>query len=175
MIFKEELIRKIIDKSKSQTRRLVKENENKWVTSPNMMTHYPATIIIKKVFSNNRTKYQVGKSYPVQPSGKKGVWYCPNCKGIPGDKIHCGSKHWIKALRIRITEIRKEKLLDITEKDAKKEGFHDKYDFLEYIHKLYNKLGRHPSLMSKVMALYKDKPDRWNPDVWVLSFSVVDE
>ncbi len=66
-------------------------------------------------------------------------WYCPKCnksiEHIEPTKmadfrmcLDCYTK--VNELRIKITGIRKERLLDISEEDAKKEGFENKLEFL---------------------------------------------
>jgi hypothetical protein len=105
----------------------------------------------------------------------------------------------MKPLRIRIKAIRKEKLLDITKKDARKEGFvpeggSDKDDCWEITAK-EKFLGAFCDINKKSAPLLpKGKRNRfeffsigsrflqrryytrdfetWNPDVWVLEFEV---
>lgn len=72
-------------------------------------------------------------------------------------------------LRIRITSIRKEKLLEITELEAEKEGFKNKAYFVDYIYHLYGKLKKDEDLLWMIMKGKK----QWNPEVWVLGFEVV--
>lgn len=80
-----------------------------------------------------RLKWQVGRTYAVQPSrGKKAIWYHPDhpCYGIdvwPDDEKVGGWKDiasgqgYLEA-RVRILKIWREKLQDISEEDAKAEG-----------------------------------------------------
>lgn len=70
-----------------------------------------------------------------------------------------------KALRIVITEIRKEKLLDINEEDANKEGFNSVNDFLNAFSKA-NRKGK---------RIQRSDFIDWNPEVWVLNFELVKE
>ncbi len=187
MIFTPELIEKIIDNSKSQTRRLVKEGE--------VSTDYPFTFTIpddnipresvcyfpKKAVENKedsklRIKWKVGRDYAVQSKrGGKGVWWSPETKEIKdvargiitvkdketAEKVakqimnDYSKVRTYVPLRILVTELRKEKLKNISNQDAIKEGFNNKEEFILYVQKLYN------------------KNSDWNPDMWVLSFEVV--
>jgi len=76
-----------------------------------------------------------------------------------------GLKTW-KPLRIKIAGIRKERLLDISPQDIKKEGFNDRNEFLQAFTRINQ-------------SVYKDfkKPENINrewfgPDVWVLDFKI---
>jgi len=134
-------------------------------------------------------KWQVGRDYAVQTGrGKSGVWYCPKCKNSYGfdksRKIIQTSDFWyslkrkkitptislfcyeckksqIKPLRIVIKSIRKECLLDISDEDAKKEGYKERSDFLKDFCGI-NKLTYH----------WKGLKACENPYVWVLDFGV---
>ena len=199
MIFAtENAIRQIISGEKTQTRRLVKEGE------------HPAFDIGMEintdcVFTKDaKIKWQVGKTYAVQSGrGRNGLFYCPICfkkgkkeylleqdgaKGKDLTKIDelCWYKpyHHMKPLRIRITGIKKEKLLDIQTEDVIKEGFENQATFLKAFCEI-NKI-RHcwqfpPSSgykFEKKMVIGLDSD--WfgcdkNPFVWVLDFSKVEE
>jgi len=177
----------ILDGTKSQTRRIVKEGDSGFFPTKGWFKGKDVGKVTKGTYfcvhSNTKdfkVKWQVGKDYSVQ-TGKAGLWYCPKCEaedleGSKGRKIHnieCDGD--FKPFRIVISKIRKEKLLDITEEDAVKEGFkrikkrlsNGKYvglsaktNFLIAIKKVYGKK------FSDVFA------NRWNPFVWVLEFSV---
>lgn len=173
----------ILEGKKTQTRRLVKDGEySNRETSPKIRGYHA---VIHSVYTTKgKLKWIVGlsgKSYAVQLGrGKPSLWFCPKCRSIydpmespiwpeqgcnnvldvPRGDSMCGVR--LEPLRIELTEIRKEKLLDISEEDAEKEGFKSKKDYLEMF---YN-------------AFY-DKPawviGEWNPDVWVLNFELVKE
>lgn len=211
MQFKIEFIPKIINEDKTQTRRLVKEYSTAFTASDK------GEVITKIVYTNNnKVKWQVGKTYAVQPGrGKKGVWWCPKCKGIvervphfqaeyldstscdcPDDGCHHINKsialldarrryeyiptNW-KPLRIRITGIRKEKLLSISEEDAKKEGFERAKgeDAIEERHLFFRKFWKitksnlPKNIKKKKLNYWFDALNEWNPEVWVLEFCVV--
>jgi len=176
-LFKPELIPKIINKEKTQTRRLMKpEHYVKEFVTGNWQTRGFAEVGIKGKNGKIKTQWKVGQDYSVQPGrGKCGVKFCSKC-GFHGSLLHWGGdcpncKIAVKPLRHRITKIRKQRLLDISNSDAKKEGFHDKHAFLEYVFKLYGKLGKHPSLLS--LTLSAEKKSKWNPWMLALSFEVV--
>jgi hypothetical protein len=188
MIFATEgAIHKIISGEKSQTRRLIKEGEQESYfcqnfylsnTSEHNVFAVKGTIsIVYNTTELKRKRWQVGKTYSVQMGrNKPGIWYDTETKvvhhnfpaGEPLAKKFKGLKEeWKKhypnviPLRIRITAIRKEKLLDITEEDAKKEGFKSKLDFLRAF-----------CLINGKRSQSANEP-MWNPEVWVLEFCVV--
>ena len=66
MIFKDELCQKVLDGTKTQTRRLVKSNEYTWLDN--------RAEIVEVCASNHYLKWRVGNSYAVQPGrGKHAV------------------------------------------------------------------------------------------------------
>lgn len=163
MRFSQEMIEAIVEDRKSQTRRLVKEDDYS-VTNP--IDSQGITHVI-----SSKLKWQVGRDYAVQDESGKAVWWCKKCKGTattkyPKSRMACGdcySKLSVKKsltevemmpLRIRITQIRKEILLDISNSDINAEGFKSRSEFYSYFFKIYGKF--------KVA-----------PHVWGISFSVV--
>ncbi len=153
----------ILDKTKCQTRRLVKEGDYE-VTNP--ITAKGITHVV-----NSKLRWQVGRDYAVQLGrGKHGLFYCKNCtKGDCEDAFsHVAAQ---TPLRIKITSIRKERLLDISEEDAKKEGFKDRQDFFLAFCKIAEKQIKENS-DRKENPLYVSLC-RWNPEVWVLDFEVL--
>jgi len=188
MQFMKKSIEGILDGRKTQTRRLVKEDDRR-------IADHPASAVYivepnsKKKF---RFKYQVGKDYAVQAGqGKPGLWHCPKCRTFfPADEsmkrlfknnkdcFSCiGGK--VKPFRIVITGIRKERLLDISEEDVKKEGFDFLAEFTLHFCE-FNKIpatrfinerrffGFGPEKIKKLIVNGKN----WNPEVWVLEFKV---
>jgi hypothetical protein len=169
MLFKKEMIEQILAGKKTMTRRIVKQEEY----FDNELSRIPLEKqAVIKCFENKlgRIKWQVGRKYSVcLGRGKPQVWYCPFCDSwlsgvIKGNilegEIHFGRFHehihkW-KPLFIELVAIRKEKLLDISEEDAKREGFKGINEFL-------NKF----SEINQVSCVGN------NPDVWVLEFKVV--
>ena len=162
-----------------------------------------------------RVKWQVGKDYAVQSKrGGKGLLYCSECKyvnlfnptryDLEFKRMELPSKlcpncnsidfpikatHIMNPLRVVVTGIRKEKLLDISEEDAKKEGY-------KTIREFYNAFceinGKEPLSEFDYLQLYYN-PKRllicssldnlnkvnyyklaWNPFVWVIEFGVLE-
>jgi len=190
MIFKPEFIPKIINQTKVQTRRLVKEGE----AAEEMCDVNGKNKSIFAVTHHGKIKWQVGKDYAVQPGrGKPGVWFCNSCgefgtKDCSSDDswrekgvATCLSGVW-KPLRIKITSIRKEKLLDITEEDAKKEGLKraEGEDAIEERHLFFrvfwkiNKDKLPEKIKKKKLSYWFDALNEWNPEVWVIDFEVME-
>ena len=106
---------KVVEGIKSQTRRLIKPNEQLDANQQRVIS------------LNNRTVYEVGKSYAVQPGrGKKAV------------------------ARIRLTGIRCETVANISDADAHAEGFLSRQAF---IHTWYSIHGKTASLQQPVWVL----------------------
>lgn len=125
MLFKSELIEKIKAGDKTQTRRPVKPGQEF------VVDHRNGDSIVSGRPSN-RTLYRVGQDYAVQPG-----------RGKP------------QVARILITWIQRQRLGDISEDDARCEGFPGSAAFIDYWTKLYGV---------------------FDPDilVWVLCFELVE-
>ena len=133
MIFKQ--VEEILNGTKTQTRPVCNLIE--------MGVHYPGISPIDEPFANNtvhvngRIKWQVGRTYAVVPKwGARAVWW----RRFPGGEIQttvdpdCPEsirryddamlKHdgW-QPLRIEITAIRRERVNEISEEDARAEGY----------------------------------------------------
>lgn len=93
MIFKPALVHKIVSGSKTQTRRPAKDDD--------------------------KCRYEIGKSYAVQPG--------------------CGKA---QVARIVIAGVRLEDLRELTFEDARREGFRTRAEFARYWLDLYSKAGR---------------------------------
>ena len=167
MQFKPEMINKIVSGQKVQTRRLVKDKE--------LYNSDNGDIVV--VHKNKKTKWLVGNKYSIQPCrGKKTVEYCLCCKksdpviNSTGTCESCNLFFLHTPLQIRILAIRKEKLMKITETEARKEGFpiemfpdkRARNSFLKYFHYV-NNLNRAEN--TKVKGAF------YNPDVWVIDFT----
>lgn len=193
----ENAVADILSGKKTQTRRLVKEGDftEKFHALIDKTVHTPKIKSIcywgrrepkSEDDSTARIKWQVGRDYAVQIGrGKHTELACPKCKWKPTKdtyipfgllflcikaKVHipcpkCGIE--IKPLRIRLTGIRKERLLDISETDAKKEGFENRHFFLEAFYKINKLIPQDKALVN--LLLYGP---RYNPFVWVLGFVV---
>ncbi len=121
-------------------------------------------------------KYEVGKTYSVQPKRTEPtVWYCPECHITQFDETNgkrlCSHFGHIakKKLKIVITNRSVERLLDIDEKGSKSEGFSSKMEFTEYVYRLYGKMKGHPTIISYALA----GEEHWNPYVWRYTFTVM--
>lgn len=167
MLFKPELIDKIVRGEKTQTRRLVKNGE---------VEGYPFNGN-KRVrnLKTGRDKWFEGRSYAVQVKrGGRTVQWCPECKCKGREFVihmgYCRSAPNEQDLRIKIKRIRHQKLNEINQRDAKAEGFANKAAFLEYFHRINENLKENEDLLGAVMAGRKLP----NPVVWVLNFEVVE-
>lgn len=199
MIFQKDHIQMILDKTKRQTRRLVKEGEIA-IKDPCC----PLGQMIVAVGKEKKLKWVVDKDYSVQNGrGKPGLWVCPVCDRIynsdtiNGKTILC--THIIsetslveifsgkmsapeKACRLVpfrfvITKIRKERLCDITNADAEAEGFVGfKYPkqayFMIFIKICWKKVPQELKRLGK--KKYVEIAEKWNPEVWVLDFEVME-
>jgi hypothetical protein len=170
MYFKQ--IDEIVAGTKTQTRRIVKENEmplTSWTPD-----HITDVVIMRKngPTTDFRLKWQVGRDYAVSPGrGKPGVWWREATKHYPPQWTEffideCG---W-NPLRIRLTAIRQEYVQDISEEDALAEGYGDWP---------YDPNVKHPNYFDWYRDLWQSintrKGTRWqdNPLCWVLEFQVV--
>jgi hypothetical protein len=116
MLFKPELIEKIVAGQKTETRRTCKPEEG-WL-GPSMQD-------IRFVRHNDRVKWALGQTYALQPG-----------RGKPG----------IGGRRILLTSIRRERLADITAGGAKREGFSNRREFFEYWDRLNPKCDANPDV-----------------------------
>lgn len=138
MIFKDELCQAVLDGNKTQTRRLVRVEE-RYISNGAI----PAT-----VYAWHKIKWQVGRTYAIQPGrGKKAVG------------------------RFRLTEIRQERLQDIDEAGAIAEGVQrGKWYKAGDLSVFFSAREMFGALWDSIHR----KGDRWvdNPEVWVLEFEL---
>lgn len=147
MLFKPELVQEILKGHKRQTRRIIKPGQEGLFFSEQDQDagRYSQVVVFKKT-GRDVTVYKVGKDYAVCPGrGKRAVWYSPTT-GETGDAwlADCEANGmnisiWGEPalmiagyvpLRIRITTIRSERACDISEADARAEGFANRDEFL---------------------------------------------
>jgi len=84
-------------------------------------------------------------------------------------------KGW-KPLRVVIKSIRKEKLLDISKTDVKREGYKNCVEFVETFVGLNAKhLPKEIKKLNGMIYPSLKKLELWNPFVWVLEFEVKKE
>jgi len=152
MIFKQ--WQQVLDGTKTQTRRLTQRGQR--LTPDRLHTEsswpFPPTVL-----ENARIKWMVRKTYAVQPGrGEKAVG------------------------RFRITQIRRERLQSISDKDAEAEGIHlkrirsgDRGWSNGLDGRLYPR--REQAFKYLWNSIDKKPGTRWadNPEVWVLTFEVV--
>lgn len=137
MIFGEESIKKIISGEKTMTRRLRKENENVILDDNGDIFSVVEEIGSLQPYVT-RLKWQVGNSYAV-------------CHGRGKAQYEIVKGASCSPLWITITAIKRENLLDISTKDACKEGYENTHKFFQAFSKI-NKL------------------TEFNSEVWVLEF-----
>ena len=139
MIFRQ--WRQVLDGTKTQTRRLWREGDYTWIT-PELGAVEPPFVRILEVSrhdsqDHHRLRWAVGRDYAVQPGRTE------------------------KSLgRIKILEIRREHLQEISEQDAIAEGV--------------DSVASYAALWDSINT---KKGTRWadNPDVWVLTFELVEK
>ena len=151
MIFKDELCQRVLYGTKTQTRRLVKNNEYTWFM--------PESIIVEVCDSNNRLKWRVGNNYAVQPGrGRKAVGRIKIIK-IQREQLQDISEGDCHAEGVLVPTTHGRFSCHI-------EGVDSRYIMpspIPYFAELWNSI--HP------------KGKRWedNPHVWVLEFELVRE
>lgn len=131
MIF-QETIDSAVARLKTKTRRLWQPD---YVLEK---TEDGGTAVISDILARRRTVWQTGRTYAAQPGrGQKAVG------------------------RILVTDIKRERLQDMTEDDAKAEGFDSLAEFKDAWNKIH----------------LRDKGCRWldNPEVAVITFRLVSE
>lgn len=181
MIFSDKLyprpiVEMILDGTKTQTRRLVKEGE---CFGYDVKSDYDTVASTHKIKGKKVTgverlghprKWQVGRDYAVQLGrGKPGLWHNLKFNVFEEGKVllgpstivnHVGlAKAGWEPFRIVITGIRKERFCDISLDDAKKEGFKTTWDFMKAFCKV-NKIA------------YEGQYLTANKEVWVLDFKI---
>jgi hypothetical protein len=144
----------VLDGSKSETRRICKPGE--WLSESKLGA--PTAVYVGSL-PHEHLKWQVGRSYAVQQArGQKAIG------------------------RIRLLEIRQERLQDITEAGAKAEGVQPNYELREMSFTL---MGIAPGMslhyrrpyIALWNTIHTKRGERWNdnPLVWVLRFELVEK
>ena len=179
MLFKQDLIEKIVSEEKTQTRRLVTDKHSAFTNGKIVIEYWNDKRFEYPKNCKSRIKWEVGKDYSVQPGrGAKGVLWCSKCKetNLQTDYTthFCDLKKtwYFENLRIRITSIEKQRLLDITRDEVEKEGFKHEINFYGYFLRVTKK--HQPLSLQKaneLNVLYEVR--KWNPFVWVISFEKV--
>ena len=122
-------IDKILRREKTQTRRIVKGHAPQYIEGA-----------IQAVYLSQGCPpvYEVGRTYAVQPGrGKRSVWYCAlnTTEGVDYHILTDGDdaplyEAGAKQLRIRILTIRRQDVREISEADARAEGYEYRSAFL---------------------------------------------
>lgn len=180
MIFQtQNAIDKILKGEKTQTRRIVKPTHRNLLGYWSDGTHE----IISEVYNAGRDRplYQIGKTYAVQPGrGKPGVvWYRGDNplwdKETRWDVPCDGQNEWWTPLRIRILAIRREDVRNISEDDARAEGYDNTISFLIAWCTMHDKQAFPKSITPDRYwreTLLAERPaDRY--DAWALTFEMV--
>lgn len=196
MIFRQ--WQQVLDESKAETRRVVKYgdmietgDEQLWFmmrSAPRLGSMVQGgrnqipTVVLRYKYKPYRIKWQVGRTYAVQPGrGKPAIWI-PSEGALIGDPLAeyvqkaestratwgPKVKEWLRLkgyreARIRITEIRRERLWEISLADIKAEGIRS-----------WSPDGMLQRLEWRALwdSINAKKGDRWseNPLTWVLTF-----
>jgi hypothetical protein len=179
MIFRQ--WREILDGKKTQTRRVVNELREGLCWQDKNGDECPVMVLQGDVDGPQRVKWQVGRTYAVQRKrGEPAIWW----RNLYDTKIvnagkpdrfplsHSGRDTW-QQLRIRITDIRQERLHDITEGDAIAEGCEWSTYFDGVGERYKSPINEYAELWDSINE--KTKGARWadNPLVWALTFEVV--
>lgn len=178
----------VLRNEKTQTRRLVEEGDYTWM---NPLVFPPK---ITEVCSSDRTRWTVGKTYAVQPGrGQPAIWWKPD--GTPTDTPldeylrKSGSvretwgpkvknwlrKHGYREARIRLTEIRRERVQDISLEGVFAEGIGIMVDGRLYPVTVLDVAQEEFASLWNSIYVGAEFEFSTNPEVWALTFEVVDE
>ena len=174
---KAKYIQPILDKGKDVTRRLKKEGELLSVpVYPEAKGAITAVLteLNGDMLNHKNIKWQVGKVYSIVDEHKEPVWYCPKCNKEVPDNCRCSLVDDWRVLRIKVLSIKEEKLMDITNADAVREGssyafkYPRKVFFGDFIECYYEQMPvKYKTVRCGVVI------PLWNPAVWRIEFSVV--
>jgi hypothetical protein len=198
IIIRHELIDAVLRGDKTQHRVVVRDLEELRGGSDCLyvyrMDYFPSTPYSEP---DGNVRWCVGETYAVQSilpdRSRSGVWLAPDGSIAPlsiltEDRYFyqvttSTGRKWYRAhgytpLRVRITAIRRERLTDISEEDARAEGMQ-----FDPIGSLYHVPGDPAICFFTAIEAYRlawdthhtRKGQRWGdaPDVWVLTFEVV--
>lgn len=181
MLFKSELIDKVVRGEKTQTRRPVKDGESLCQVESPHGGYKPLG-----VFQKNRAKVMVGQDYAVQPGrGQAGILWSPEIGVTSRDGFSVVQERTgetltqgLKPLRIRITDIRREDVRRISLEDAMAEGFDLRNEFWEVWCGFYDKPGlaiiaaHKPNNVFVQIGLLQERPDELY-QAWAYTFEVL--
>ena len=177
ILFSAPMVQAILDGRKTMTRRVLNPQP-----SVGAYLHHDEKdgIAFANPCSFNKYKYQVGDRLWVREAWAEGMnvpvpaiykadkeWTDIKIKWKPSIFMH----RWASRITLEITNIRVERLQDITEADAWKEGVHD---FIDPKHPYIDKWGGTPAVgaFSNLWQKINGKKYPWssNPWVWVVEF-----
>lgn len=179
MIFKAELIDKIVRGDKTQTRRPVRPNE--------ILSGDGEMVFIKLDKDKYRTKIGVGRDYAVVPGrGKSGVVWQPRTKTvIEKDALELAESHLripladnFIPLRLRVLGIHCEDVRNISLEDTMAEGFDTRNEFWEVWCSFYDVPGlkiiaaHKPHNVIVQAGLLQERPDE-KYQAWAYTFEVL--
>jgi hypothetical protein len=182
ILFSAEMVRAILKGRKTQTRRVMKpqpstvDDAGRWYRMKSggeslMTSAYPCpygapgdTLWVRETWTQ----------YPIELNPEPcDAWYKATSNGPPPPFKWRPSIHmprWASRITLRITDIRVERLQDISEDDARAEGVSSEWDD-------YERYGQSEPYRYGFSALWSEinGPDAWdaNPWVWVISFERV--
>jgi hypothetical protein len=162
----------ILSGAKTMTRRVVKPEDGLVRADKSC-----SIIRISQGYPGGRTAYEVGKTYAIQPGRGQRTIFIKDGVSTLDPQVREKYKHWTKKAllangwhlaRLRITAIRREKLQDISTEDCVREGVEWRGVFRNEIHDAFKAIWD---------GLYANDPVKgWeaSPDVWVISFELVE-
>jgi len=194
IIFSAPMVRALLERHKTQTRRLAygKFVPAKNPKAPKGAGHYKETVWTKAqpgdrlyVRENFRLRADQDDKPPSEDYWKSGAWYAADgseptgCQGGPGKlrpSIHM--PRWASRLTLVVTDVRRERLQEITPEDAMAEGIDGTYPDpgpCKWRHPEQDRGTSDPCHAFEWLWDSIHGPDAWdeNPEVCAISFQVI--
>ena len=159
ILFSAPMVRAILDGKKTMTRRIYKPRfdswkvgDRLWVKETYLIAHDDA-INTKTIYvATDPDLMGIGFNYSVKCSSKT---------QLPLWKPSIFMPHRFSRILLEITDIKREALRDISEDDAKREGFHSIQDFLDYFEKINPEMkGQNPEVVAIGFKVLEIKNER---------------